>query len=211
MLFKYLEILKQSEDNDLKELLEQSFQYFSSNRSNKISDKITNSKSLSAGFSSLVRFYRSLNANKKIDDDQINQLVKELFKGKTSDLNSILINQINNIISVQNKRINFTEIKLGLSKNRQISDDNSNENLAKREFLINNILEFKSFSWKIKIAISNNISNRVLLPEIIFMFTLIDEKSHTFIIDIKVFQELRRLLTIHIKRMLENEQNALLK
>jgi len=211
MLFKYLETLKQLEEKDLKELIEESFQHFSSDRTNKINDKFIESKTLKAGFSGLIRFYRCINANKKFEEDQINQLVKEIFKGKNTELNNLLINQINSIINIQNKRINFSEINLEAIKNRKNRDDNSNEYLAKRDFLINNIFEFKSFSWKININISNNVSNRVLLPEIIFNITLMDWKTYSFIIDIKVFQELRRLLTVHIKRVLENEQVVLLK
>lgn len=212
MLFKYLEILKSIEEKDLKDLLETSFNYFTSNKTNKINDNIIESKALKACFSGLVRFYRCVNANKKIEDDQINQSIKEIFKGKNTELNEVLLNQINRILSVQNKRINFTEINLEAIRKRKNSDnDDSSDYLAKKAFLLNNIFEFKSFSWKININISNNVSNRVLLPEIVFMFTLQDGKTYSFLIDIKVFQELRRLLTVHIKRILENEQVVLLK
>jgi len=213
MLFKYLEILKSIEEKDLKELLESSFNHFTSNRTNKINENIIESKVLKAGFSGLVRFFRCINANKKLEEDQINQLAKEIFKGKNAELNSILINQINSILSIQNKRINFTEVNLEALKNIKNSDNDSSNNYiaAKRQFLLNNIFEFKSFSWKIDINISNNISNRVLLPEILFMFSLEDGKTYSFLINVKVFQELRRLLTVHIKRIIENEQVILLK
>jgi len=211
MLFKYLDILKQIEENDLKDLLESTFEYFSSAKSKKIESNIMLSKNLKAGFSSLIRFYRSINSNKKIEEEQIIQIIKEIFKGKNIDLNSVLLNQINLIQNIQNKRVNFSQINLSERITGNKIDTESYENLAKREFLLNNILEFKSFSWKININISNNISNRILYPEIVFMFSLEDGKTYYFLIDIKVFQELRRLLTIHIKRIMENEQIVLLK
>ena len=56
-----------------------------------------------------------------------------------------------------------------------------------------------------------NYTNKVLLPEIILNFTLNDGKSYSFLIEYKVFQELRRLLTLHLKKIMENENILLLK
>jgi hypothetical protein len=209
MLFKHLEILKSLEETDLKNLLDTSFKYYSSQKKINIDENILNSKNLQGGFSGLIRFYRSINSNKKIEDNQLNQIIKELFNGKSPDLINLLLSHINTILGIQKKSINFVEINL--NEKTYNNEENSNEYIAKREFLLNNILEFKNFSWRINISISNNNFNRILFPEIIFIFTFEDGKSYTFLIDIKIFQELRRLLTIHIKKIMENEQIALLK
>jgi len=69
----------------------------------------------------------------------------------------------------------------------------------------------KSLSWKINVTISNNNSIRVLLPEIFFYITLSDGKLYSFKVDIKLFQEIRKHLAFHIKKIMDNENVLFLK
>lgn len=212
MLFKYLDYLKQIDEKDLKDLLDNAFTFFASNKNQKIDDKIMQSNMLKTAFSCLVRFYRSINIYKKVEEEQISFHMKEIFKGKSAELLTTMQNQINTVVNIYNKRINFSEINLSDNKLHYNKDEElDSDYYAKRNFLLNNIFELRNFSWKINIKISNSITNRVLLPEIIFIFSLDNGRTYSFYIDIKIFQELRRLLTMHIKKIMEIEQIPLLK
>ena len=107
MLLKYLDYLKQLDENEIEELLNYSFKYFSSNQSIQLENKYFINKNLKIGLSYLIRFYRSINTNKKIEDEQINNYLKDIFKGKNSQFHKILFENINLINNIQNKWIYF--------------------------------------------------------------------------------------------------------
>jgi hypothetical protein len=201
MLFKLLNFIKTTEDNILKELIEASYEFYS-NKENKIDEKYITDINLKYAFSNLVRFFRGINSTRKQSDDQINNNIKEIFKGKSNELINQIMTYINNIIALQCKNINFSEIKPHYTKEL---------NIQKKNFFLNCFYEMVNFDWQINIKVSNNYTNKVLLPEIILNFTLNDGKSYSFLIEYKVFQELRRLLTLHLKKIMENENILLLK
>lgn len=51
----------------------------------------------------------------------------------------------------------------------------------------------------------------MLLPEIIFNIELNDGVNYNFRVDIKLFQEIRKHLAFHIKKIIDNENVVLLR
>ena len=68
-----------------------------------------------------------------------------------------------------------------------------------------------NFNWKINLIISNNESNRVLVPQIFLIFGFTDGTNLKTKISLKLFQEFRKNLTFQIRKIIENEGKALLK
>jgi len=129
------------------------------------------------------------------------EIIKELFKNRPDIINS-LSDKVNKIFEIQTKKVIFSETKI------QPTISNKETNFIN---IISNVQRMKSLSWKINVTISNNNSIRVLLPEIIFFLTLSDGKLYTFKVDIKLFQELRKHLAYHIKKIMDNENVVFLK
>lgn len=201
MLFKHLNFIKQTDDKILKELIDSSFEFYL-NKENKFDDKFISDNNLKYAFSNFVRFFRGINSTRKPTEEQINNSLKDIFKGKSNELISLMMTNINKILALQSKKINFSEIK----------PINSREiNIQKRDFFVNSFHDLINFDWQINIKLSNHYTNKILLPEIVLNFTLNDGKSYSFIIEYKVFQELRRLLTLHLKKIMENENILLLR
>jgi len=146
----------------------------------------------------LYRFFRSANYLKKNEEEAI----KEVFKNKNDIINS-LMDKINKIYDVQSKRILFSDYC-----NKPFT-----VNFERCQYLdiISNVMQLKHFSYKINVIISNNNSNRVLLPEIQLFFVLSNGKCYSFYVDVKLFQEIRKSIAFHIKKMLDNENIQLLK
>ena len=67
MSIKCLESLKPQQDKNLQLLINDSFNYYAFNSS--IPEYIQEDASNIKSFSSLIRFYRSINSNKKIDEE----------------------------------------------------------------------------------------------------------------------------------------------
>ncbi len=152
MSIKYLDSLKTHNDKDLFLIINDSYNYYINNAD--INDSIRQDDSKKKAFSTLLRFYRSINSNKKIDEETFNQPIKELLKNKETSINQ-LIDKINQIVSKQLQRHKFVEqsptplLKLVPSPTAYMDD------------LLCNIKSFSSLSWRLNIAISNNYSNRV--------------------------------------------------
>jgi hypothetical protein len=68
-----------------------------------------------------------------------------------------------------------------------------------------------TINFKIDISVSNNFFNRILEPEIHLYITLENGKTFDLIIDVKIFQELRKSLALNIKKIMDNEGVNLLK
>ena len=201
MLFKHLSFIKQFEEKNLKDLLENSFEFYL-NKETEIKSEFLEDEKSKCGFSNLVRFFRGINSTKKPTEEQITSNLKEIFKGKSADLANIMMDLINKIIQLQSKNLNFSEIKLTEKQDFEVK---------KRDFILSSFSNFVNFDWRVNIKVSNNFSNRILLPEILFNFTLTDGKVYSFVIEYRVFQELRKLLTLHLKRIMENENVILLR
>ena len=99
-------------------------------------------------FSIFYRFFRSLNFMKKNEEE----VVKEIFKNRNDIINSFS-EKINSIYEVQGKRIMFSENKIFPLP--LISEETN------FLYVISNVKNFRSFTWKINVTISNNNSIRV--------------------------------------------------
>ena len=68
-----------------------------------------------------------------------------------------------------------------------------------------NIRKLVNFDYKIDVAISSNYSNKLLAPQIFFIFTLDDGEVIKAKVDLRMFNEFRKDLAINIKKILVNE------
>ena len=68
-----------------------------------------------------------------------------------------------------------------------------------------------NFDFKIDVNISSNFNNRMLSPEIYFIFTFEDGSILKIKVDLRMFNEIRKNLSLNIKKILFNENVALLK
>lgn len=201
---KLFEPLKNLDDSALSDYIEVAYSLFmkdflSYNQISKVGKKFD-----SKLISNLVRFFRNLNITIKQDEDAL----KEILKGKSSSYESVL-QKINEIFKHQGSRKYFSDaITAGdLSKNFFCHD-------PARETYISSlkvVKELSNLTWKVNLVVCNSDSSRILVPEIILGFTFTDGTSKKAHISMKVFQELRKNLTFHIKRIIENEHVALLK
>lgn len=201
---KLFEPLKSLDDSALADYIEVAYslfmkELFSSNQISKVGKKFD-----SKLISNLVRFFRSLNITIKQDEDAL----KELLKGKHSSYESVL-QKINEILKHQGSRKYFSDaISSGeLTKNFFCHDPTRESHLLNLKV----VKELNNLTWKVNLVVCNAESNRILVPEIILGFTFTDGTSKKAHISMKVFQELRKNLTFHIKRIIENEHVALLK
>ena len=62
-----------------------------------------------------------------------------------------------------------------------------------------------NFDYKIDVVISSNYSNKLLIPQIYFIFTLDDGEIIKVKVDLRMFNEFRKNLGMHIKKILINE------
>lgn len=213
MNLKVLENVKNLnvEENDLVELISNSYNFYLNYSNIKLSENLKNDLIKQKVFSNFVRFFRSLNSNKKFEDEVFQNFLKEGFKGKTKFI-STLSDKVQEIIAVQTNRIYFSDRG---NLNYLSSGNADNENSKPFSDLMNNLSNnyhlIKNLSFKILVTISNNISNRVLVPEIFLYITLENGRTVEMFVDLKTFQELRKCLAFHIKKMIDNEAVNLLK
>ena len=195
MNLKYLDSLKSSNysNEELIELINTSHIYFLKNTLT-ISDRLKEDGNKQIIFSSLVRFFRSINANKKIEEGA---LLKETFKNSSNIIIELLNEKVNEIITTQSIRINYSD---NIKRYSHVNNSGSHS-----ISVLAALKSYKSMSFKVNVIVSNKESNRVLKPEIILTFLLNDGEKLLLHIDIKIFQELRRVLAYHIKKMIDNE------
>jgi len=202
---KVLENLKHLnlEENDLILAINNSFELYINNSQQKIDENIKTNVNLQKGFSCLIRFFRCINSNKKFEEETLVNSIKEILKDKTKSI-TILIQKVKEIISVQSTRINFTD-RLIKRKLNYLSNAKFNKVEGNYIHLLTN------FSFKISVSISNNYSNRLLTPEIYLYISLDNGTTLCIFLDMKVFQELRKSLAFHIKKIIDNENVNFLK
>ena len=152
MSLKFLEILKNLQDKDILFLLNESFNFYTTKSD--IHNLIKNDENNRRVFSSLIRFYRSIYSNKKLEEETFNLQLKEILKGKELSLKA-LNDQIALTISKQNQKIKFNNINIFSNQTLVI---NRTEYL---NGIISNIKNLRSLSWKLNINVSNINSNRV--------------------------------------------------
>ena len=143
--------------------------------------------------------------------------LKELFKTHSPNLIESLNEKVNEIIAIQTNRINFSDYKLSKDACRHfirksnINLLNQNNNDSVNLYLMTAIKSYRNLSYRINVTVSNRDSNRVLRPEIILIFTLDEGEKITMQIDIKIFQEFRKVLAYHIKKIIDNEAVSFLR
>ena len=195
---KILELpLKLQKEEELNDYLDISYSIFMNEVSSKQVNKVIK-KFDSNTLSNLIRFYRLVNINSKIDEDSL----KDLFKGKSSSLENIK-DKIKEILLIQSTRINFSDY----DNNQFIKATDSNKSIKKTDSSIKILTDFK---WKVNLIISNSELNKILVPQIILTFEFSDGSSLKTLVSMKIFQEIRKNLTLHIKRIIENEHVNLL-
>ena len=154
MSLKHIEILKNFQDNDISFILNESFKYYISK--SEIDSSIRADESHKKLFSTLIRFYRSINTNKKIEEETFNQQIKDILKGKESSM-KILNDIITYITSKQTQRLKYNDIT-----RYTIKSFITNKTNYVNDF-VSNIKNFRSISWKLNINISSIYSNRVVI------------------------------------------------
>ena len=200
-MIKYLNPISKFaiDDNTTSQIIIQAYDYYKDKSVNK---QIGQSKEYSQVFSCFVRFFNSINSTKPIDDEHFqNTLKNEILKGKNESI-KILNEKIKDILQIQSKRVLFSESEpINSLKNVPLKENNKGSNISK---IVN-------FDFKIDVPISSHYSNRLLTPEIYFIFTLDDGTILKTKVDIRMFNEFRKDLTLNIKKILTNEGVNLLK
>ena len=217
MNFKLLEPLKSTNysNDEILQLINSAFNYYCKQTLVR-SDELEKDETKQKIFSNLVRFFRSINTNIKIEEGFLSSNLKELFKTHSTNLIESLNEKVNEIISIQTIRINFSEYKLGKDPCRHFIKQSNMNLLNNNKYSVNSnlitaIKSFRNLGYRINVTVSNKDSNRVLTPEIILMFVLDGGQKISMQIDIKIFQELRRVLAYHIKKIIENENVGFLR
>lgn len=154
MLVKYLESLKNSSDEDLVILANSAFHFYINNHKESLNSIISSDLEKKKAFSTLVRFFRSINSNKKLDEEVISSNLKETLKGKNALITN-LTEKILEIASIQMKRINYAD------KSPQSLYNISLKKSSYVDSVLDSIKTLQNFSWRINVTISNIYSNRV--------------------------------------------------
>ena len=62
-----------------------------------------------------------------------------------------------------------------------------------------------NFDYKIDVVISSNYHNKLLVPQIYLIFSLDDGEIVKIKVDLRIFNEFRKCLGMHVKKILFNE------
>lgn len=200
-MFKYLEPLKKIKLNDdlTASLITKAYDY----HQNRILPELTEEEKQNAQIlSCFIRFFKCINSGRKIDEEFLQNYFKnEVLKDKPKSIQN-LNNYRQEIIAIQSSRLLFSTEGLP----RPLKDVTIKSNSKG-----NNIKQIINFDYKIDVVISSVYSNRMLVPEICFVFTLDDGSQLKMKIDLRMYNEFRKNLALNIKKMLENENVNLLK
>jgi hypothetical protein len=194
-MFKYLDPIKSLglDDKTTSQLITCAYNYYQRKEINK---NACSKKEFAKLISCFVRFFGSINTSKQIDEDIFQSYLKnEGLKGKGESI-QILNKYINEIKQIQSAKILFSSPDLGNTLNAiDIKSNNRGRNIRN---LVN-------FDYKIDVVISSNYSNKLLIPEIYFIFSLDDGEIIKVKVDLRMFNEFRKDLGMHIKKILINE------
>lgn len=215
MNLKMLDNLKnfQFEEKEYIDLINSSFKFYVNHSNCKVEEEIKVNESKQKVFSFLLRFFRSLNSNKKFEEETFQHTLKDNLKDKPKAI-ALISEKVKEIYSVQSNRISFADKMTKRNFNYLNFTNFNNANSNAEVFVSNlesNIHRLKNFAFKLLVTISNNNSNRVLTPEIYLYLTLENGKTIEMFVNMKIFQELRKCLALHIKKMIDNESVNLLK
>ena len=194
-MFKYLDPIKSLglDDKTTSQLITCAYNYYQTKEINK---SACSKKEFARLISCFVRFFGSLNTSKQIDEDIFQSYLKnEGLKGKNESI-KLLNSYINEIKQIQSAKILFSSPDLGNTLN---AIDKKTNNRGR------NIRNLVNFDYKIDVVISSNYSNRLLIPQIYFIFSLDDGEIIKVKVDLRMFNEFRKNLGMHIKKILINE------
>ena len=180
------------DDKTTSSLITVAYNYY---QTKEIDKKVCTKKEYAKLISCFVRFFRSINSTKQNDDELIQHLKLESLKGKTESLN-LVTKYIAEIRQVQSSKILFGSPDLTNTLN-QINNKNYNRGRHIRNLV--------NFDYKIDVVISSNYHNKLLQPQIYLIFSLDDGEIIKVKVDLRIFNEFRKDLAFHIKKILLNE------
>ena len=194
-MFKYLDPVKSLglDDKTTSSLISVAYNYY---QTKEINRSTFSKKEYAKLISCFVRFFGSLNSSKQQDEDAMQTYLKnEGLKGKTESI-KLLNRYINEIKQIQTAQILFSSPDLGNTLN---AIDKKTNNRGR------NIRNLVNFYYKIDVIISSNYNNKLLIPQIYLIFSLDDGEIIKVKTDLRMFNEFRKNLGMHIKKMLINE------
>ena len=194
-MFKYLDPVKSLglDDKTTSSLISVAYNYY---QTKEINRSTFSKKEYAKLISCFVRFFGSLNSSKQQDEDTMQTYLKnEGLKGKTESI-KLLNGYMNEIKQIQTAQILFSSPDLGNTLN---AIDKKTNNRGR------NIRNLVNFDYKIDVIISSNYNNKLLIPQIYLIFSLDDGEIIKVKTDLRMFNEFRKNLGMHIKKMLINE------
>ena len=195
-MYRYLDPIKSLgiDDKTTSSLISCAYNYY---QTKEINRSACSKKEFAKLISCFVRFFGSINSSKPLDEDTFQSYLKnEGLKGKTESI-KLLNGYIKEIMQIQSARILFGSPDLGNTALNAIDKKTNNRG--------RNIRNLVNFDYKIDVVISSNYSNRLLIPQIYLIFSLDDGEIIKVKVDLRMFNEFRKNLGMHIKKILINE------
>ena len=180
------------DDKTTSALITVAYNYYQTKEIDK--SKITK-KEFAKLISCFVRFFNSLNSSRLSDDDILHYLKTEGLKGKTESI-ALATKYVAEIRQIQSAKILFSSPDLTNTLNPV---NNKTYNRGR------NIRNLVNFDYKIDVVISSNYHNKLLLPQIYLIFSLDDGEIIKVKVDLRIFNEFRKDLSMHVKKILLNE------
>ena len=180
------------DDKTASSLITVAYNYY---QTKEIDKSIITKKEYAKLISCFVRFFSSLNSSRLSDDDILHYLKTEGLKGKTESI-ALASQYVTEIRQVQSAKILFSSPDLTNTLNPV---NNKTYNRGR------NIRNLVNFDYKIDVVISSNYHNKLLVPQIYLIFTLDDGEIIKVKVDLRIFNEFRKCLGMHVKKILFNE------
>ena len=180
------------DDKTTSSLIEAAYKYY---QTKELDKNACSKKEHAKLLSCFVRFFGSLNSSRLSDDEILHHLKTESLKGKADSL-ALVTQYVTEIRQVQSTKILFSSPELTNTLN---PINNKTYNRGK------NIRNLVNFDYKIDVVISSNYHNKLLLPQIYLIFSLDDGEIIKVKVDLRIFNEFRKNLSMHIKKILLNE------
>ena len=180
------------DDKTASSLIKVAYNYY---QTKEIDKSIITKKEYAKLISCFVRFFSSLNSSRLSDDDILHYLKTEGLKGKTESI-ALASQYVAEIRQVQSAKILFSSPDLTSTLNPV---NNKTYNRGR------NIRNLVNFDYKIDVVISSNYHNKLLVPQIYLIFTLDDGEIIKVKVDLRIFNEFRKNLGMHVKKILFNE------
>ena len=180
------------DDKTTSSLIKVAYNYY---QTKEIDKNLCSKKEYAKLISCFVRFFNSLNSSRLSDDDVLHYLKTEGLKGKTESI-ALASQYVAEIRQVQSAKILFSSPDLINTLNPV---NNKTYNRGR------NIRNLVNFDYKIDVVISSNYHNKLLLPQIYLIFSLDDGEIIKVKVDLRIFNEFRKDLGMHVKKILLNE------